>query len=51
MVAVVAQWIEHGSSEPVVGGSNPPDRAILGNARALSHWTLIVEMLEKIVTI
>ncbi len=28
MVAVVAQWIEHGSSEPVVGGSNPPDRAI-----------------------
>ena len=28
MVAVVAQWIEHGSSEPGVVGSNPADRAI-----------------------
>jgi hypothetical protein len=27
VVAVVAQWIEHGSSEPGVVGSNPADRA------------------------
>jgi alanine racemase len=27
VVAVVAQWIEHGSSEPVAAGSNPADRA------------------------
>lgn len=29
MVAVVAQWIEHGSSEPGAAGSNPADRATL----------------------
>jgi hypothetical protein len=27
VVAVVAQWIEHRSSEPVAAGSNPADRA------------------------
>ncbi len=29
--ALVAQWIEHRSSEPRVGGSNPSERATLLN--------------------
>ena len=37
VVAVVAQWIEHGSSEPGVVGSNPADRAKLITVLPLKH--------------
>ncbi len=32
--ALVAQWIEHRSSEPRVGGSNPSERATKSNLRS-----------------
>lgn len=40
MVAVVAQWIEHGSSEPGAAGSNPADRATTITVLPLNHISI-----------
>ena len=36
-LALVAQWIEHLSSEQGVGGSNPSERTSISNARYRPH--------------
>jgi alanine racemase len=42
VAAVVAQWIEHGSSEPGVVGSNPADRATQVIVLPLKHVSLFM---------